>query len=27
MAKTTNEIQKQRTSLSAFDPHRNSYYN
>jgi hypothetical protein len=27
MAKATNEIQKQRTSLSTFDPHRNSYYN
>ena len=27
MAKASNEIQNQRTSLSAFDPHRNSYYN
>jgi hypothetical protein len=27
MAKATNEIQKQRTSLSVFDPHRISYYN
>jgi len=26
MAKVTNEIQKQKTSLSTFDPHRNSYY-
>jgi hypothetical protein len=26
MAKATNEIQKQRTSLSTFDPHKNSYY-
>ena len=27
MAKVTNELQKQKTSILTFDPHRNSYYN
>ena len=26
MAKVTNELQKQITNISSFDPHRNSYY-
>ena len=26
MAKVTNEIQKQKTTLTSFDPHRNSFY-